>query len=229
VRDNPAFSDVLQVYMEKDRSYQCSLSSKNRDGNTTVFYFDLAISDPNGILLVGVPNGLAYPAITNAIGAYALTDDLKNRTRVSMSPSVTGLHTIALKERDSSTASQNVSFNCRETTLYGSFNRFFAQSAIVELRNASASDLQIKITIIDAGGNILVDKQNNVVRANTRSDIIFANLPAETYGQIIVNHTAPFGALSGYVSEYDAGSNGEIILKRERKLSVTPVSNSVTQ
>lgn len=208
--------DTVQSYFHAGKSYECSI--QNLDFSTSAadeFYiFNTDVTDPDGATIVAATNGNIYPAIAPVDGVSAV----QPRTRVSLTAEKTGIYKFTVSDAFDNNGSEPSTIRCRETTLYGSYNRFFAGVPIVELNNAALLDIQVSITIIDSTGATVVDKQLAIAKANTRTDVIFSNLPGENFGQILITHNAPFGALSGVVAEYDFASDGSITLKRERSL-----------
>ena len=209
--------DTVQSYFFRDKSYECVIMSL--DYSTTVddeFYiFKTSVMDPDGASIVASANGDDYPAIAPVDGVSAV----HNRTRLSLTAEKTGIYKFSVEDAFAQNNSEASTVRCRETTLYGGYNRFFAGVAILELNNVGAKDIDVEITITNSQGTVLVDKQEATAKAGTRSDVIFANLPESNFGQIRITHNGPFGALSGMVAEYDFGSGGSITLKRERPLT----------
>lgn len=209
--------DVIQSYFHKDRSYECGIQILDFATSTDdeFYIFKTTVMDPDGAEIVASPNGDDYPAIAPVDGVEAVHE----RVRVSLTAQKTGIYKFSVEDAFSNNNSEASTIRCRETTLYGGYNRFFAGVAIVELNNASPKDYDVTITIINSQGVVVVDKQQATAKADTRSDVIFSNLPAGNFGQIRITHAAPYGALSGTVAEYDFNSDGSITLKRERPLT----------
>jgi hypothetical protein len=212
------FDSRYSVDLLAGRSYECSVLIRFYDfgGATSYFVFNPSVSDPNDNSVLATPNGNSYPPVS-APTEISASD--RNLARISLIAETTGNHVVTFSDVNNlNLTTQTIVSSCRETTLFGSYNRFFAGVAIVELENKSTSDIEVSISIINSAGKTIVDKQKSTAKASTRNDVIFADLPASDFGQILITHTAPFGALSGTVAEYDFGANGEITLKRERPL-----------
>ncbi len=208
--------DVIHSYFHADKSYECAIL--NLDFSTTTpdeFYiFNTSVTDPDDEEIIAASNGNIYPAIAPVDGISAVHD----RTRLSLTAEKTGIYKFTVSDAFAQNGSEPSTIRCRETTLYGSYNRFFAGVPIIEINNASSLDIDVVVTIIDSSQTKIVDARPSIAKGNTRSDIIFSSLPADNFGQIIITHNAPYGALSGVVAEYDFGSDGSITLKRERPL-----------
>ena len=86
------------------------------------------------------------------------------------------------------------------------------------MSNDTEENIEALITIIDFSGTKLINKQSVTVFANKRADVIFASLPEQRFGQILVAYKGSLTALSGYVSEYDFAGGSSLTLKRERPL-----------
>ncbi len=208
----------LRAYFFAGRSYECVILTRFYDMGMSPFYVFNNVIDPNSNSVTVTSNGSLYPPVSTP---SVITAEEQNRTRVAIVAETTGDYRFTLMDVEGINGDNFTAVpSCRETTLFGSYNRFFAQLPIVELENRSTADIPVAISIINSAGTTIVDKQPAVARASTRTDVIFSELPASDLGQIVITHSAPFGALSGTVSEYDFGSGGEITLKRERPLKV---------
>jgi hypothetical protein len=206
------------VAFVKDKSYECVVFRSiidDLDGPFQNFFIYLSGKGPEGQDISLTFNGDLYPAVS-AQETY-LTSQIN--TRFSYTALSSGTHVISLRDQSGSNANTDgVTMDCRETTLYGSYNRFFAGTVIVEIENRALRDVPAKISITDSSGNVVIDKQSVTAKAGTRTDVIFASLPESSLGQIVINHEAPAGVLSGTVAEYDFNDDGSITLKRERPL-----------
>jgi len=223
-----AGSDLVQTSFSEGRSYECLIQAPSVLFSKQVHFLSTSVTDPDGAIVTATANGLSYPALAKIDGASGLSDAQHDKMRVSLIAQKSGVYSFSFEERAGTVGAAVEDVSCRETSLYGSYNRFFAQAAIVEIQNAASTVVPVQITIVDAGGNVVVDKQSVNAQGGTRTDVIFASLPANNYGQIIITHSAPFGVLSGYVAEYDTNADGSISLKRERALTVTPKTDSST-
>ncbi len=215
---NFSFDTDIQAYLLAGRSYECTVLTRFFDAASSSFYVFDAVVDPESASVDVTPNGSLYPPVSTP-SSISASD--QNQLRVSFVAGTTGNYRFTLRDvlgRNSSNFTAVPS--CRETTLFGSFNRFFAQVPIVELENKSSADIEVFIFIVNSGGTTIVDGQSAIAKAGTRTDVVFADLPGSDLGQVVITHRAPFGALSGTVSEYDFGPGGEITLKRERALKV---------
>ncbi len=206
------------VAMVAGKSYECVVFRTfifDVDGPFGNYFVYLSGTTPSNANMNFTYNGDRYPFIT-AVEAYNSSQAF---SRFSYTAVESGLHTLTMQDQSGlSSSTGDISMDCRETTLYGSFNRFFAGVAIIELENRSRRDIPVKISITDSSGAVLVDNQSFVASKNTRSDAIFSDLPSQSLGQITITHEAPSGALSGTVAEYDFNADNSITLKRERPL-----------
>ncbi len=209
--------DVINVYMHRDRSYECGILALDFSANTDdeFYIFNSTVMDPDGGSFVATANGDDYPAISPVDGVSMV----HNRARLSLTAQKTGIYKMTVEDAFNLNNSEPNTVRCRETTLYGGYNRYFAGVAIIEINNAGNKQTDVRISIKDSNGNTVIDAQEATAKANTRTDVIFANLPAASFGQIQITHEAPFGALSGTVAEYDYAPDGSITLKRERPLT----------
>lgn len=209
--------DTITSYLHKGKSYECAILARDFTiGSPDEFYiFSTTVIDPDGHVVTPFLIGNVYPAIAPVLG---ISDFAHSRTRVSLTAKKSGIYKFTVEDFFNQNNSETSTVRCRETTLYGGYNRFFAGVVIVEINNASDQDIGVLITITNSHNVVVIDNQPAVAKGNTRSDVIFAHLPASELGQIVINHNSPIGALSGTVAEYDFGSHGSIILKRERPL-----------
>ncbi len=218
---------LLQSYFHENKSYECSIAhtylEDTDNANTTDYMmFTQNVTDRDNQVVSVNFNGGAFPPISTYKGIHSsnvITETQQARQRFSLIAAKTGQHQVSVENAFSGAGISTYSlFTCRETTLYGSYNRFYAETPIVELLNKARVAFQVQITIIGGDGAVLINKQAYVVNPNTRTDIIFNSLPPSTFGQIIITHTAPFGALEGVIAEYNQSANGGIVLRRERPL-----------
>jgi len=208
-------ADTIQSYFHRGRSYECSLQLRDFANAGDEFYiFNQTVMDPDGTPLIALPNGDDYPAIAPVDGVEAV----QSLTRLSLTAQKTGIYKFTVEDAFGVGNDEAHTIRCRETTLYGGYNRFFAGVAIAEVNNAAPRDFDVFVTVVTSEGVTVVDKQKYTAKAETRSDLIFANLPQESFGQVRITHSAPYGALSGIVAEYDFLGDGSIVLKRERPL-----------
>ncbi len=212
-------STKVMVALVANKSYECVVFRNYIFDVTSSFrhfFVYFGGMTPSNANMTFTFNGEYYPAVATP-QAFASGQSFN---RFSYTATESGLHTVTVQDQSGlNTTNTDVSMDCRETTLYGSFNRFFAEVAIIEIENKAFRDIPVAITITDSGGNVLVDKQIFNAKSNTRSDAIFAELPAQSLGQISITHNAPAGALSGTVAEYDFNPDSSITLKRERPLT----------
>jgi len=214
---NPGL-DAITTFFEQDRSYSCVLIIREFDPALPKKFpvFNLNLTAPDTSIVVATAVGTMKPAIAVPSSLLAKQDLL----RISLIAPQSGRYTIDLDEgQPGGTAVPGTNIRCNDNTLYGGFNRFYADIAIVELINDTAENIDALITIIDFAKDKLVDKQSVTVSANKRADVIFANLPEQRFGQILVAYKGSLTALSGYVSEYDFAGGGALTLKRERPLA----------
>jgi hypothetical protein len=221
-------NDIANVALTANRSYSCIILNREYDGT-------IPKSFPVFNTLVTAPNNTTFSA--NAVGAMkpgiAIPGNLiasQNNLRISFIPELTGNHKFTFTDAQTGgIATPGTTLRCNDTSLYGGFNRFFANIVVVELTNETSQTVKPFITIVDTFGNVLVDNvfpaqlaSNNGVAAEGRADIIFSDLPEGVFGQIIVTYVGSLGALSAYVAEYDF--DGQVLtLKRERPMDTTPV------
>ncbi|MCB0324837.1 MAG: hypothetical protein KDD69_14740 [Bdellovibrionales bacterium] len=216
--------DEIAVQLHADKSYECViLTTFQSTSNDDYFVFSTTAFDPDDQSITVTATGTEYPgAMPRANGVQSVE---RARARINLIAQKTGRYRFAIEEVAESNpgGAAPATVQCRETTLLGSYNRFFAGVAIVEMQSLALLDQSVFVTIVDSNGAVQVDKQEFVVKANTRTDLIFSSLPAANFGQITITTTAPFGTLSGTVAEYDFESGGAITLKRERPLRVPSV------
>ncbi len=220
--------NLLQAFFHQNKSYECSivqtyLEDYNRANAVDYWMFAQNVTDRDSQVVNVNFNGNAFPPLSTYKGLHAsnvVSEAHQARQRFSVVAEKTGQYSFSLENVFPVGIGTRSLFSCRETTLYGSYNRFYAETPIVEILNKARVQFQVFITVIGADGTVIVNKQPRVVNANTRTDIILAALPAGTFGQIIITHTAPFGALEGVVAEYNQGANGTIVLRRERALEI---------
>lgn len=197
-------------YFHAGRSYECRLAQAKITSSNDYIYFSSSISGPSGSI-TGTGVGGIYPAesvIASATNRQALH-------RISFIPTETGIHSLTTNFDNNNTS--NASVECFETTLLGSFNTFFANTPIVELRNRGNADISATVTAIDFN-NTTVRTKTISVPASSRADAVLDNIPSALYGKIFITYLGPQGALSGIVAEYDfAGAS--ITLKRERPIT----------
>jgi hypothetical protein len=208
--------DTVQSYFHANKSYECAIMTLDfATSSADEFYiFNTNVTDPDGSTIVAAANGNVYPSIAPVDGVTAV----HNRTRVSLTAQKTGIYKFTVADAFNQNGSEASTIRCRETTLYGGYNRFFAGVVIIELNNASELDIDVTINVVNSKQETVVSAQQAVAKSNTRTDVIFSSLPASSFGQIKITHNAPYGALSGMVSEYDYAADGSISLKRERPL-----------
>lgn len=220
-------NDNAKVALNANRSYSCLIL--NREYDSTI-----PKSFPVFNTTVTAPNNTTFSA--NAVGAMkpgvAIPGNLiasQSKLRLSFIPQLTGNHRFTFSDAQAGgTAIPGTTLRCNDTTLYGGFNRFFANVVVVELTNETSQTVKPFITIVDTFGNVLVDNvfpgqlaSTDGVTAEGRVDIIFSDLPEAVYGQIIVTYIGSLGALSAYIAEYDF--DGQVLtLKRERPMDTTP-------
>lgn len=215
---NPG-TDIARTALQAGRSYECSIITREYDAALPkkLPAFNPTVIQPNSVGAAGSFLGTLKPGLAAPVSLAAQ----RTKLRIGFLATQTGIHTLSFQDAaGSGTAIPGSSVRCVDTTLYGGFNRFFAGIAVVELSNNTLSALQAAITIVDFAGNVLINQQPTTIAANNRTDIVFASLPAERFGQILVTSVSSAGALSGYVSEYDQLGDGSLVLKRERPLSL---------
>lgn len=194
------------------RSYECSVTQKLITDSNSFITFDLQALDPSGSPINLTPSGNVHPAIAAPVGKSSL------RSRVTLIAQETGNYSLGFDLAVSAFGT----VRCRESTLLGDFNSFFASTQILELSNTANVEIDAQVQVIDFSGNILFEEEVSI-EAGRRVDTVLSDIPSETYGSIRVTSLAPVGALRGTVSEYDFGDS--IILKRERELSRAVTSN----
>ncbi len=211
--------DTIDVQLHANRSYECAvLTNALLPASDDYFAFTSTAVDPDGASVTLAQTGTNYPgALPRANGVQTVE---RARVRVNLIAQKTGRYRFSVEEvsETSPSGSASVTVQCRETTLLGGYNRFFAGVVIVEIQSLADVDQSVFVTIVDSNGNTQVDNQEFTAQSNTRTDLIFSDLPAQNFGQIRITHNAPFGSLRGIVAEYDFGSDGSITLKRERPL-----------
>lgn len=214
----PGF-DTARTFLQSNRSYACVIIVREFDSALPKRYpvFNVNLTAPDATMVTASAIGAVKPGI----GTPASRAAQQALLRIGLVAPQTGFYTISFLEgQPGGTAVPGSSVRCDDTTLYGGFNRFFAEIPIVELTNNTFQDISANITIIDFDGNVLIPQQAVFVPADNRADVIFAGLPEQRFGQILVTSVGSLGALSGYVSEYDQAPDGALTLKRERALSL---------
>ncbi len=214
---NPS-TDSITTFFEQDRSYSCVLIVREFDPALPKKFpvFNTNLTAPDASTVVADALGTMKPAV--AVPSSLVSK--QSLLRLSLIAPQSGRYTIGLDDgQPGGTAVPGTNIRCNDTTLYGGFNRFFADIAIVELSNDTAENIEALITIIDFSGTKLIDKQSVTVSANKRADVVFASLPAQRFGQVLIAYKGSVTALSGYVSEYDLAADNTLTLKRERPLA----------
>jgi len=202
-------------YFHVDRSYECRVSQgKVASGFNDYGYFDTTVAGPTGSIQA-TETGERYPveAVTSA--------SLNRRSfhRISFVPVATGIHMFTMQFDGG--LGMEATIDCFETSLLGTFNSFFAEIPIVEVRNKGNSPVEVQVTAVDFNG-VQVDRKSATVPASSRADLILS-VPAQRFGTILVTYLAPRGTLSAIVSEYDFPSGGSLKLKREREMNFTRI------
>lgn len=224
-------TDVVRASLQANRSYACVVLNREYDSAIPKRFpiFNTTVTAPNNSTFQATATGTMLPGIATPANLIAF----QARTRISFVTTQSGVHSFTLADAQAGgTAVPGTTIRCNDTTLYGGYNRLFAEVAIVELTNNTSESVLAFISIIDSAGTVLVDNQqvrspgnNNGINANGREDVIFVNLPAGNYGQILVTYAGSLGAISGYVAEYDFDSStaSGLRLKKDRAMELTPV------
>jgi hypothetical protein len=100
----------------------------------------------------------------------------------------------------------DLTIQCEDTTLHGSFNTFASDFVFLEIINHSETDTStqsprvVTVTALDTDGSTLFTLP---VGIDKRADIdIHSRVGSNKIGALRINHTAPKGAISAYVAEY---------------------------
>lgn len=218
-------ADTATAALAENRGYSCIILNREYDPAVPKRFpvFAPTATGPSSQTITLTPTGTMKPGITvpnslSSAQAFA---------RVSLIAPETGNYTFTFDEaQPSGTAVPGSTVRCMDTTLYGGYNRFFANTVIVEITNQTSETITPFVTIIDSFGNVHVEQSpvpnGDGIVAQGRHDAIFPNLPAMTFGQIIVSYVGSVGALDAYVAEYDFDGS-TLTLKRERPMDSTPI------
>ena len=202
-------------FFHAGRSYECRVSQVQQVGGSDDYlYFTGAVTGPSGGFTATFVGNL-YPAEAT----MEVTLPKRNQRRIALVPSATGQHTFGMQFDANLGATGTV--ECYETTLTGGFNSFFAAVPIVELRNKGNQAVTVSVTATDFNGAI-VDTETISVPAGSRADAILT-VPSQRYGKILATYLAPRDSIEGIVAEYDFAGGGQITLKRERPMTLTPI------
>jgi hypothetical protein len=220
-------SEPIRTSLEAGKGYSCIMLNREADAAAPKQFlvFNPLVTRPDNLTFIAATTGAIKPGIavpSSLVGSQA-------NLRLSFIAPLTGNYTFtATNAQPGGAAVPGSTVRCTDTSLYGSYNRLFADLAIVEITNDTESRITPFITIVDSNRNVVVNAQQvndsigTGIAGNSRQDVIFTNLPAGTYGQIIITHAASLGSINAYVSEYDFRDN-VLDLKRERPMESTPI------
>lgn len=202
-------NEPVTGYFHAGRSYECRLSQTRLSSTTDDYlYFSTSIAGPStGITGVGVGNIYPSEAVTSSADASR-----QQLHRISFIANETGVHTLGVEFDNNRTS--NASVECFETTLVGSFNSFLASTPIIELRNGGDVAVAVTVTAVNLDGS-QIEQQTKFVPASSREDAILLNIPAMTYGKVLVTYLGPQGTVGGFVSEYNYEGSTPVLM-RER-------------
>lgn len=204
---------TIQVYMEANRSYVCTLAKPYSVDYEAKFAPAATIGSSQ---LAGKYIGNVSPV--NVGGATGLI----NESRISFQPSESGIYSIGISstlELESLSVSSG-SVSCVETGLYGGFNTNASEYNFLELTNSTNAAVIITVRAVGSDGTVLVNNENITVEAGTRKDMDLHSLVgAGKYGTVVVTHDGPLGAIKAAVSQYKVRADGTTLPTQSLPLS----------
>ena len=187
----------INVYMEENRSYACTLLEYYPDETSEIAFSPTAQSTSGQ--LEGTLIGDVTPVNT------AGTPGNIKASRISFIPTASANYTLSVTSAIDMT-SMSVSGGsvvCAETSLYGGFNTNVNEYNFLELANTTNAAIHIKIRALASDGTVLIDNQAATIGANVRRDFDLHSLVGSSkYGTVVIMHDGPLGALKGSVSQY---------------------------
>lgn len=181
---------TFAINLDARRSYACTAVGQNSDTNTG---FSASVTGPGGTTQTGVLQGEVTPAVPGNSDT-----DLKNNRLVFTAQS-SGTHSIQLT--DFKSGGESVRIECVETSLYGVYNTNVNDFNFLELTNTTNTPLSGSWTATNWDGQEFTGDFS--IPANRRVDINLHDVVGQDrFGQVLVSHSGPDGALLGYVSQY---------------------------
>ena len=151
---------VIQSYLHEGKSYECAILQSIFTDQTGVDaddfrIFETSVKGPSGSNVSVTANGNIFPQMAKIKPlkvASSTSTSQQSRLRYSLIPTESGLHKFTTVDVYGSNGQDLYSVRCRETTIYGSYNRFFAQTAIVEIQNKAAIAIPVFILLVPLAG-----------------------------------------------------------------------------
>lgn len=182
------------IYVEVNRSYECTVLSNNTSDTLTLLFVD-----GSGNALDATANkirsiGNVTPQILSESGAA--------NNRLSIQPVLPYTSTTRLRTTNISGSTISTERVCLETTLYGGYNTNANPYNFLELTNITNASVTAKVRGYNFDGTATVNS-TVTIGPNSRFDVdIHSAAGQNKYGILIVTHDGPYGALIGYVSQY---------------------------
>lgn len=181
---------TFAMNMDAGRSYACTVVGQNIDTNTG---FSAEVTDPEGKVSAGALRGTVTPSVSGS-----MDQNLVNN-RVVYTAQLNGQHLIQLT--DFKAGGESVRVECVETTLYGVYNTNINNFNFMELTNTTNDPISGSWTAVNWDGQSFTG--DFTVLPNRRADVnLHQVVGAGKFGQVMLTHDGPRGALIGYISQY---------------------------